>query len=186
MTLHNAKGLEYDCVIIAGLEEGLVPHYNSLDTIEELEEERRLFYVGMTRARKRLFLSYANMRRRMGMIEEGIPSRFLLEIPPECLDGTVEDLAGASEAGGEYEFPFPTTGKGGRGSWKTAAPREFEDYSQEEVGFTVGVRIVHKDFGRGIVRKIEGSGEDLRVTVLFDNGSERKFLARYAPMRPLA
>lgn len=185
MTLHNAKGLEYDCVIIAGLEEGLVPHYNSLDTIEELEEERRLFYVGMTRARKRLYLSYANMRRRMGMIEEGTPSRFLLEIPAECLDGVVEDHAGAREADGEYEFPFPSVGRSGRGYGKPAAPREVEDYSQEEVGFTVGGRIVHKDFGRGVVRRVEGAGENLRVTVLFDNGSERKFLAAYAPMRPL-
>jgi DNA helicase-2/ATP-dependent DNA helicase PcrA len=185
MTLHNAKGLEYDCVIIAGLEDGLVPHYNSLDTIEELEEERRLFYVGMTRARKRLFLSYANMRRRMGMIEEGRPSRFLFEIPAECLDGAVEDRGSAGESEELYEFPFPRTAGTAHGSRRPAAPKEFEDYSQEEVAFTVGVRIVHDNFGRGIVRKVEGSGENLRVTVLFDNGSERKFLACYAPMRPL-
>ncbi len=183
MTLHNAKGLEYDCVIITGLEDGLVPHYNSLDTLEELEEERRLFYVGMTRARKKLFLSYANMRRRMGVIEEGAPSRFLLEVPPECLDGSLDEH---DDGGGDdHEFLFPATGGIGRGHRRRAVSKEFEDYSQEEVAYTVGIRIFHNDFGRGIVRKVEGSGEDLRVTVLFDNGSERKFLARYAPMRPL-
>jgi DNA helicase-2/ATP-dependent DNA helicase PcrA len=182
MTLHNAKGLEYDCVIITGLEDGLVPHYNSLDTIEELEEERRLFYVGMTRARRRLFLSYANMRRRMGMIEGGTPSRFLLEVPTECLEGSVEEYR---EEKPEDGFLFPPGGRIARGRLGRVAAKEFEDYSQEEVAFAVGIRIVHNDFGRGIVRKVEGSGENLRVTVLFDSGSERKFLARYAPMRPL-
>ena len=90
MTLHNAMGLEFETVIITGLEEGLFPHYNSVDSPSALEEERRLFYVGMTRARKRLFLSFAGMRRRMGFMEGGIPSRFLNEIPDRCLDAPVE------------------------------------------------------------------------------------------------
>ena len=187
MTLHNAKGLEYDCVIIAGVEDGLVPHYNSLETLQELEEERRLFYVGMTRARKRLFLSYANMRRRMGMIEGETPSRFLFEVPEECLDGSVEAHGKDGFAVDELdELSFPSRRRTGGGSSIGAAKREFEDYSQEDVVYSVGTRIVHNDFGRGIVRKVEGSGENLRVTVLFDNGGERKFLAHYAPMRPLA
>jgi len=181
MTLHNAKGLEFDCVFIAGLEDGLVPHYNSLDTIEELEEERRLFYVGMTRARKRLFLSYAKMRRRMGMIEGGTPSRFLYELPPECLDGQIEDQPAISLVG-EDDLLLPPAGRAG---WRRAR-KELDEYSQEAVSFTVGGQILHDDFGRGIVRKIEGSGENMRVTVLFDSGGERKFLARYAPMRPLS
>ncbi len=186
MTLHNAKGLEYDGVIIAGVEDGLVPHYNSLETIEELEEERRLFYVGMTRARKRLFLSYANMRRRMGMIEGETPSRFLFEVPVECLDGSIETQADAALAPGEFdELPFSPGSHGEKGRAATGVKREYEDYSQEEIVYTVGTRVVHNDFGRGIVRKVEGSGENLRVTVLFDNGGERKFLAHYAPMRPL-
>ena len=95
ITAHNTKGLEFDRVFITGLEDGIFPHYSS--TVRglpvagsELEEERRLFYVGMTRARKRLFCSYANMRRRMGMIEGGTPSRFLYEIPEELLDGAVD------------------------------------------------------------------------------------------------
>jgi DNA helicase-2/ATP-dependent DNA helicase PcrA len=183
MTLHNAKGLEYDCVIIAGLEDGLVPHYNSLDSIEELEEERRLFYVGMTRAKRRLFFSYANMRRRMGIVEGGAPSRFLAEVPEECVEGTA-GLARGGSSGDDFDdllLPFA----GARGARGRAAPTEYEDYSQEEVSYAVGMRILHNDFGRGIVRKVEGSGENLRVTVIFDGGGERKFLARYAPMRPL-
>jgi DNA helicase-2/ATP-dependent DNA helicase PcrA len=185
MTLHNAKGLEYDCVIIAGLEDGLVPHYNSLDTIEELEEERRLFYVGMTRARKKLFFSYANMRRRMGIVEGGSPSRFLAEVPEECIEGAAE-LARGGPAGGDFDdLLLPFKGPLGGASGGRRAPAEYEDYSQEEITYAVGMRILHNDFGRGVVRRVEGSGENLRVTVIFDGGGERKFLARYAPMRPL-
>jgi DNA helicase-2/ATP-dependent DNA helicase PcrA len=175
MTLHNAKGLEFQCVIIAGLEEGLFPHFNSLDSPEALEEERRLFYVGMTRARKRLFCSYANMRRRMGMIEGGTPSRFLYELPDELLDGSMEDYHPSGD--GSHGFAA-----GELGGYATAT-KAFEDYSQEEVSFAVGSRVHHDDFGRGVVRKVEGNGEDLRVTVIFDRGGERKFLAQFAPMR---
>jgi DNA helicase-2/ATP-dependent DNA helicase PcrA len=163
MTLHNAKGLEFECIIITGAEEGLFPHYNSSDNPESLEEERRLFYVGMTRAKSRLFLSYANMRRRMGIIKGGTPSRFLLEIPDELLEGAVDTLHSGDVGGVQTEF---------------------EDYSQEEVMYSVGMRIVHDNFGRGIVRKVEGTGESLRVTVIFDGGGERKFLAHFAPMKP--
>lgn len=141
--------------------------------------------MGMTRARKRLFLSYANMRRRMGMVEEATPSRFLLEIPPECLEGAVEGISEAEEGGLAWDFPPAPSGAASARFWKRGVRPEAEDYSQEEIAFRVGARVVHEDFGRGIVRKVEGSGENLRVTVLFDNGSERKFLARYAPMRPL-
>ena len=183
MTLHNAKGLEYDCVFVTGLEEGLFPHANSMDDPDSLEEERRLFYVGMTRARRRLFCSYARMRRRMGVVEGGIPSRFLFEIPVALLEGDVAALAPA--AGGMDEFAFDQTQDGGERRFASAGT-EFEDYSQEELVYFVGMRIQHDGFGAGVVRRVEGSGERLRVTVIFDRGDERKFLARYAPMKPLA
>lgn len=188
MTLHNAKGLEFDCIIITGLEEGLFPHVNSLDNDDSLEEERRLFYVGMTRARKRLVCSYANMRRRMGVIEGGRPSRFLFELPENCLEESVEVDALQSRSEGPL---FAGSGYGGASFSdfplveKTARHREFEDYSQEEVRFAVGMRIQHDNFGKGIIRRVEGTGENLRVTVIFDGGGERKFLAQYAPLYPL-
>jgi DNA helicase-2/ATP-dependent DNA helicase PcrA len=188
MTLHNAKGLEFDCILITGLEDGLFPHFNSLDNPDAIEEERRLFYVGMTRARKRLYCSYAHMRRRMGVIEGGQPSRFLYELPDECIEGTLEEdvsISGIDDSPGQYQqLPFATTG-----AWskqQAARPqREFEDYSQEELVYSVGMRIKHDAFGKGVVRKVEGAGESLRVTVIFDGGGERKFLAHYAPMHPL-
>ncbi|MDH3216523.1 MAG: UvrD-helicase domain-containing protein [Candidatus Krumholzibacteria bacterium] len=190
MTLHNAKGLEFDCVIIAGLEDGLFPHINSMDNEEALEEERRLFYVGMTRACRRLFCSYANMRRRMGVIEGGSPSRFLYEIPEELMVGSIQMMEGHSRSDslGFVDNEFDQSTGYARGvsaaGRVAAAPREFEDYSQEELVYSVGMRIHHDDFGRGVVRRVEGSGENLRVTVIFDRGGERKFVARYAPMRP--
>jgi DNA helicase-2/ATP-dependent DNA helicase PcrA len=181
MTLHNAKGLEFDCILITGLEEGLLPHYNSIDDDTAVEEERRLFYVGMTRARKSLYLSFANMRRRMGHIEGGMPSRFLFEIPEQCLVEPIEQPSLGMSRGGGY---------GGKGDFHSDAfaaqvQPDYEDFSQEERRYEVGTRIVHDNFGRGVVRKVEGSGEQLRVTVIFDSGSERKFLAHFAPMRPI-
>jgi len=184
MTLHNAKGLEFECIIIAGLEEGLLPHHSSMDKIAEMEEERRLFYVGMTRAKKHLYLSFANMRRRMGFIEGETPSRFLSEIPEDFLD------APAGDSGWETDLLSEDGDEEGSDSMIRAAAgraydRQFEDYSQEEVSYSVGMRVYHQAYGKGLVRKVEGSGESLRVTVLFDGGGERKFMAIHAPMRPL-
>ena len=153
-------------ILDSSLEDGLFPHFNSLDDPHAVEEERRLFYVGMTRARKRLICSYAHMRRRMGVVEGGTPSRFLYEIPEEFLEGRIEDT-------------------GGLGFARQGTTADFEDISQEELAYSIGMKIRHDDFGRGIVRRVEGSGENLRVTVLFDGGGERKFLAQYAPMHPL-
>jgi DNA helicase-2/ATP-dependent DNA helicase PcrA len=194
MTLHNAKGLEFNTVIITGLEEGLFPHYNSIDDPAAVEEERRLFYVGMTRARKHLFLTFAGMRRRMGLLEGGVPSRFLNEIPEKCLDVPVEAVYQPTRS----VFPQRSTSSrwtGGRPFVDEYAQAEAPDdsYSQDvpaftagkTTGYAVGTRIVHDRFGKGIVRRVEGSGDQTRVTVIFDAGGERKFLVHYAPMRPL-
>jgi DNA helicase-2/ATP-dependent DNA helicase PcrA len=189
MTLHNAKGLEFDCVVITGLEEGLFPHYNSIDSDREVEEERRLFYVGMTRARKHLYLSCASVRRRMGHIEGSVPSRFLLEVPEQCLEHAVAGgAAGRASVGVENATDGAVGGESHARDEIAAAHRQpdYESFSQEEsVGFEVGMRIRHESFGPGVVRKVEGGGDHTRVTVIFDSGGERKFLARFAPMRPI-
>ncbi len=191
MTLHNAKGLDFDVVIVTGLEEGLFPHYNSIDDADAVEEERRLFYVGMTRARRKLHVTFAGMRRRMGMMEGGVPSRFLAEIPERCLEAPIDAVE--TRSGSLF---------GGASAW-TRARREVDEYAQPEVPeeesysqevpraavsmrhYEVGTRVMHDRFGKGIVRRVEGQGEQLRVTVIFDSGGERKFIAQYAPMRPL-
>jgi DNA helicase-2/ATP-dependent DNA helicase PcrA len=191
MTLHNAKGLEFDCVIVTGLEEGLFPHVNSMNSDRELEEERRLFYVGMTRARKRLYMSYASLRRKMGHIEGVKPSRFLYEVPEHCLDHTIaRPSAPAGELFGDDLQPYVAgVGRRSRRYDADEPPQvqpDYESFSQEAVaGYRVGMRIRHEAFGAGVVRKVEGHGEQMRVTVIFDAGGERKFLAHFAPMRPI-
>ncbi|MDH4336196.1 MAG: UvrD-helicase domain-containing protein [Candidatus Krumholzibacteria bacterium] len=191
MTLHNAKGLEFDVVFVTGLEEGLFPHYNSIDDADAIEEERRLFYVGMTRARRRLCLTFAGMRRRMGLMEGGLPSRFLSEIPERCLETPVEPVVSR----GVSLFNGGSVWSRARSVIDEYAQPEAPDeaaFSQEPAprgatvpGYQVGTRIVHERFGKGIVRRVEGQGEQMRVTVIFDAGGERKFIAQYAPMRPL-
>jgi len=185
MTLHNAKGLEFECVFITGIEEGLFPHFNSIDDEAAVEEERRLFYVGMTRSKMHLYLSMAGMRRRMGQIDGSVPSRFLYEVPEHCLDAPIErrfrggdsrESAGAGSLWNQW---------GDSGASTAQAHPDYESFSQEIQGYQVGMRIRHDNYGSGVVRRVEGSGEQTRVTVIFDRGDERKFLAQFAPMRPL-
>jgi DNA helicase-2/ATP-dependent DNA helicase PcrA len=191
MTLHNAKGLEFDFVVVTGLEEGLFPHYNSIEDPDAVEEERRLFYVGMTRARRKLYLTFAGMRRRMGFMEGGMPSRFLAEVPEECLEAPVEPVVSRSAS----LFSGSSAWSRARSvidEYAQPAPSDEEIYSQEPAPpvvsvprYEVGSRVFHERFGKGIVRRVEGQGEGLRVTVIFDAGGERKFIAQYAPMRPM-
>ncbi|MBI4371224.1 MAG: UvrD-helicase domain-containing protein [Elusimicrobia bacterium] len=162
MTMHLAKGLEYPAVFLTGLEEGLFPIGGGNATPEDLEEERRLCYVGITRARERLFMSYAATRRLFGQVYANLPSRFLLEAR----------LFGA--AGRE---PVP------------AAPRRESPAGAASLrasarGFSPGQRVRHPQFGSGRVLEVSGSGETLKVTVRFDDGRSAKLLARYAPLEP--
>ena len=162
MTIHNAKGLEFDTVVITGLEEGIFPHSRS-DTPETLEEERRLFYVGITRARKRLVLSHAESRTMHGGRDYRLPSRFLRELPRDVL--AAPPGARRSQSGG--------------GTWASAgaaAPRE------RAPDLTSGDAVVHATFGEGVVIAIERGGELVRVRFAQD-GTERRLMAGAAPMR---
>ena len=151
MTLHSAKGLEFPLVIIAGMEEGLFPHQKSVDAPGRLEEERRLFYVGMTRARKQLVLSWAEMRRLHGQTIYSRPSRFLTELPEE----TYEEIGPRR---------MTSSGKGG-------------DREQE---IQLGRRVRHPSFGEGVILDSEGDGPRLRLKVAFENGGTKWLLASVA------
>ncbi len=157
MTVHLAKGLEYPVVFLTGLEEGLFPIGGGQAPPEELEEERRLCYVGMTRARDLLHLSYASTRRIFGQIYANLPSRFLIE-------------AGLLFGGGPAA--------------RQEAPCAAQPAQRRLSAGTVraGTRVIHPDFGMGEVLASAGSGEGLKVTVRFDDGRTAKFLARYAPL----
>jgi DNA helicase-2/ATP-dependent DNA helicase PcrA len=169
MTLHNAKGLEYPIVFMVGCEEGVFPHSRSIDE-GSLEEERRLCYVGITRAMRDLYLTYARRRAVFGAQNYGLPSRFLAEIPPDLVDreGSFSTFAGAgASAGGGAMRPRP-------GSWASArtdeAPAEFR----------LGDDVVHAAFGEGVVTGVEPGG--IVVVRFASDGSERKLMAQYAPI----
>ncbi len=162
MTLHSAKGLEFDIVFITGIEEGLFPHSMSADDPARLEEERRLCYVGMTRAREQLYLTHAESRRLHGREEYPMPSRFLREVPPELLEevrgGGIARRGGASR---------PTTGAGLGGGAAAG-------------GFQLGQQVVHPKFGHGVVLNSEGSGAGARIQVNFEAVGAKWLVLAYA------
>jgi len=169
MTVHTAKGLEWPVVVVAGLEDGLFPLSRALETPEGGEEERRLAYVAITRARDRLVLTWARARRRGGQLIPGLPSRFIDAIPP----GVSEEKRSSSA------FAVGWTGRdGGRRSVRDAAPRiaatvaatfAVEEESQDTPRFVKGERVRHRRFGSGVIRGLAGRGRDLKVEVAFDD-----------------
>jgi DNA helicase-2/ATP-dependent DNA helicase PcrA len=202
MTLHAAKGLEFPAVIIAGLEEGLFPHSRSSDDGESLEEERRLCYVGMTRARRQLFLTSAGRRRVFGDYRNSEPSRFLDEVPAALMQRY--DFVGygsygrayATSYGGSRGFAGRESGIGSRsgtprGSRAASKPYaelvhkpEDEDQSAPASGLRLGMRVRHPQFGVGTVLGIEDHGDDLKLTVRFGSVGVKRLLGRYAKLEP--
>lgn len=166
MTVHASKGLEFDAVFIVGLEEGLFPHDNALGDRDGLEEERRLMYVAMTRARKRLYLSYADSRMLHGRTSFNLPSRFLEELP----DGALKRLTPSrgmftpkkeAVSADKYGFSGSFSAKNGSGSAPAAL------VSKNSSGIQVGQKVFHAKFGEGQVLAVEGAGDDARAYVNF-------------------
>ena len=209
ITLHAAKGLEFDDVFLVGMEDGSLPHISSRSDEEEVEEERRLAYVGMTRARERLTLSLVRRRMVRGEWMNREPSPFLDAIPESAL--VREELGSLGSAG--YRGSGSFRGPGGFGAPRGA--RLFPDYENESQeappvrrvavrrpaaliprmrrtpppptasGFRRGSRVVHPEYGPGVVLTIEGSGDDEKLTVYFDRTGRKKFVARFANLSPL-
>jgi len=189
MTMHAAKGLEFPLVVIAGLEEGLFPHSRSAEDVEELEEERRLCYVGMTRAQSQLVLTSAARRRVFGEYQSTQPSRFLDEIPPELLNRIAPAFSSAHQSTfthDHYEFrtnPYARRGKAARFKEAEESYRyENEDQSGQEL--RSGMRVRHAQFGVGTVMSVEEHNNDLKITVRFNLVGVKKLLAKYAKLEP--
>jgi DNA helicase II / ATP-dependent DNA helicase PcrA len=159
MTIHSAKGLEFPVVLIVGLEEGILPHASALDDAAELEEERRLFYVALTRARERVHLFHATYRRSWNAAGGGI-SRFAAEIPADCV--VVEEAR-------MWDAPTPRI-----------APRRSRSTAKEPSA--VGLRVIHPQFGEGVVVSSEGIGERAKLTVQFRRAGIKKILAAFAEL----
>ncbi len=173
MTLHNAKGLEFSLVFIAGLEEGLFPLSRAYDEADALEEERRLFYVGITRAEDKLFMSWARQRRRAGDFTYGSLSSFVSAIPDKLLEYRKSNWLSP----GRYSKPIAIQNRGYKISHEQD---EAFDMNQDSPGFVLGERVIHQTFGSGAVMEISGFGRDMKVKVKFDDVGEKKLLLRYA------
>jgi DNA helicase-2/ATP-dependent DNA helicase PcrA len=200
MTLHSAKGLEFPVVFMTGMEEGLFPHSRSGDLGEELAEERRLCYVGMTRAMQKLYLSHARRRRVYGTWQFNPPSRFLQEIPAELVAGY------GSETVTMTEVKAPTGATHNLMSLSDLiasdqAQDDDNDWNQAIVepevkrsrtmpepsdnGLRLGLKVRHVKFGVGTVRRLEGEGDKQKVTVYFNSAGTKKLLLKFAGLIPV-
>ena len=180
MTMHAAKGLEFPLVIVAGMEEGLFPHARSTVDDDDIEEERRIFYVCITRAEQRLILTGAARRRVFGEYQSTEPSRFLAEIP-EALVQRVE-AAPRGTPSAETRNPYARRGAG-RARVSDGGTYAYEDEDQSAGDIRLGVRVRHEQFGVGTVVGLEEHGDDYKVTVRFASVGTKKLLASYAKLQ---
>jgi DNA helicase-2/ATP-dependent DNA helicase PcrA len=165
MTLHSAKGLEFPVVFLCGMEDGLFPHTRSITDLEGLEEERRLCYVGATRAMKQLYLTYAEQRRLHGVDSYGTPSRFIREIPSELIEEVRPRI--------QISRPVYTPGRG------------LVEEEPAVGGVRLGQRVRHGKFGEGVVLDLEGQGSHARVQVNFERQGTKWLMLAYANLEPM-
>jgi DNA helicase-2/ATP-dependent DNA helicase PcrA len=198
MTLHIAKGLEFPIVFIVGMEDGVFPHFRSMTDQAELEEERRLAYVGITRAQERLYLTHAWSRTLFGQTSYNPPSRFLGEVPEHLLDvkesetriqqrsrpryGRQETRGNGTNDGGYTVVGLPgktgevTVEKGWKPPSVPAIPR------REPPAFVEGDTVMHERWGEGVVVQVSGHGDDAEATIRFGDVGEKRVLLAYAPL----
>ena len=173
MTLHNAKGLEFDVVFLVGLEDGLLPHSRSVDSPHEIEEERRLFYVGLTRARERVFLSLVRRRNMFGSYRDAVPSRFLYDLPASLVRRTDGALP---------ESPPPGRGSfGGTGPGHRVTVHREPRYEEENPSARPR-KVRHPVFGEGKVESVQGEGDDRKIIARFPVYGLKKILVRAVAM----
>jgi DNA helicase-2/ATP-dependent DNA helicase PcrA len=186
MTIHCAKGLEFPVVFLVGLEENLFPHAMASGTDEDLEEERRLCYVAMTRAQRRLFLSHARCRRLQGTLVPNPPSRFIDEIPRELLDESGSTAAGFFDDWRVRDGSRSTGSSAARAARRPAPappPKPIRPGVDPGDGFPVGAFVLHPSFGGGQILNREGSGKLLKLTIHFSDHGPKKILPAYTKLR---
>ena len=199
MTVHASKGLEFPYVYISGMEENLFPSFMSGESLESVEEERRLFYVALTRAEKAVTVSYAGSRFLNGKTSACRPSRFLKEIDPQYLDGTVEDYSavGGNDYDEEYVPRTPVRTASDMSRFRKLTPLESRSSQTPSGGHLSssvmmgdmsvagGDRVRHDRFGTGIVVSVTGTGGDAKAVVKFDAGGEKTLLLKYARLQKI-
>lgn len=199
MTVHAAKGLEFDCVFITGMEEGLFPHENSMSDFESLEEERRLMYVAITRARKRLYLSHSQTRMLHGQTRYNVKSRFFDELPEGALKWLTPKNQGFTPSAFGYGGGYASTrgggggysggGYGGGGSSRDkdtfASPPVPPQKTAPSHGLRSGMQVFHNKFGEGTVTALEGTGDDARAQVKFARHGVKWLALSVAKLTPI-
>ena len=186
MTLHTAKGLEFPVVFLTGMEDGVFPHMRALGQTKELEEERRLAYVGITRARERLYLTRSSLRSAWGQPSYNPPSRFLEEIPPQHVDwkrtGATAPVSSGPVSGVAASLSSSRSRSSASGASGFATRRSSE---KPVVSLAVGDRVTHDQFGLGTVVAVKGTGGNAEATVDFGEEKPKRLLLRYAPVEKL-
>jgi len=199
MTLHTSKGLEFPVVFVSGMEDGIFPHRRAFEDSSELEEERRLCYVGMTRAKDRLFLTSAVRRRIYGTELYNPPSMFLQDIPPELLNAERaprQGLAGrqgrvlwsqqAGDAGDRLIFGRQSTTAADAGSGEEAGVGKPDTRQLWGGEYRAGTLVRHPEWGLGVVQKQEGEGEGLKLTIIFRDVGRKVVAAKYAKLEKVS
>lgn len=187
MTIHSAKGLEFPVVFLPGMEEGIFPGIQSMFKTEDVEEERRLAYVGITRAKKNLYISHASMRMMFGTTSRNLPSRFVIEIP-EALTEKVgrkpaSQMSFESLARGDYERREERTVYGGNGYLSRAKTQTVSNKpTGPAVTYNVGDTVVHKVFGQGVIVSSKPMGNDSMIEIAFEKAGTKKLMANYAKL----
>ena len=177
MTVHAAKGLEFHSVFLSGLEEGLFPHENSINEINGLAEERRLMYVAMTRARRRLYLSFAQNRMLHGQIRYNVVSRFISEIPQDCMKWLKQSL----QKNSNY-FNSPHENESHKSIFSQSFTGNQQGFSSGHDSWKIGQNVLHAKFGAGVIINCEGSGSDARVQINFAHNGTKWLLLEYAKL----
>ncbi|VTU39570.1 DNA helicase II [Variovorax sp. PBS-H4] len=186
MTVHAAKGLEFDCVFITGMEEGLFPHENSLSDHESLEEERRLMYVAITRARKRLYLSHSQTRMLHGQTRYNLKSRFFDELPETALKWLTPKNQGFTPSAFGYGGGYASTRGAGYGSKESFAnPPVPPQKAAPSHGLRSGMQVFHNKFGEGTVLSLEGTGDDARAQINFPRHGIKWLALSVAKLTPV-
>lgn len=185
MTLHTAKGLEFPVVFLTGMEDGVFPHMRALGQTKELEEERRLAYVGITRARERLYLTRSSLRSAWGQPSYNPPSRFLEEIPAQHVDWKRTGPT-AAPAGPVSAVAASLSSSRSRSSASGASGFATRRTSEKPVvALAVGDRVTHDQFGLGTVVGVKGTGANAEATIDFGEAKPKRLLLRYAPVEKL-
>ena len=211
MTLHSAKGLEYQTVFLVGMEDGIFPGIRSIDNPEDIEEERRLFYVGITRARRNLYMTFAKKRTIFGSTSYNPPSRFIREIPENILDGYEEAMSPKEEENEFEDSRYDWRYKGNTSSKVVTYKANSEDYGKEKTNYQfrtaenflknleqkktssavdltkykTGQRVFHKRFGEGVITNLEPEGEDIKLDIQFEKFGHKRLMAKFAGLEIL-